>query len=277
MRRSRGAPGMVGNARCFLHKGFAAWTAAVVCGLFAGAASASPVWLRDGPARVGLDASSDAGVFAWEYGGDRIDSRLWWWVQVDGGVPRSLDRLQLELDRDGRDEVELESEQFAASLEVELSVWRGAPRDREMGLRQELEIENEVGRSLPVRLLLLSDFGGPAEHPIALPSVGAGPGGVHEWLSGLRVETSFGRAPDRLLRGSAQALIEGFGVPVDEELPAVAAGWLSDAWSAEWWLSLGPYDEIEFVVQTRSVPEPSSSLLLVVGLGLLFALPSKRV
>ena len=60
-------------------------------------------------------------------------------------------------------------------------------------------------------------------------------------------------------------------------LPAAAAGWLSDAWSAEWWLSLGPYDEIEFVVQTRSVPEPSSSLLLVVGLGLLFALPSKRV
>ena len=242
--------------------------AALVAALVSGEASGSPLWLHDGHARVGLDASSDAGVFAWQNRRQRLDARLWWWVQVDGGPVRSLDRLRLELDRDGRDQVELESRRAfrAAVFELELGVWQAPGRDDEMGLHQEFEVENEAGRPVEVRLLLLGDFGGPAEHPIVLPSVASGPPGVVDLVGRLRLETSFERPPDRLRRGQPADLLQEFGV---SGRTAPGGRGRADAWSAEWWLELQPFDEVAFAVQTRSVPEPASSLLLLAGISLL--------
>ena len=200
---------MAGGGRGFLGSRSAGLAAGLALGLLCGEASGSPVWLHDGRARVGLDAESDAGVFAWQFEQRRFDARLWWWVQVDGGPARSLDRLRLDLERDGRAEVELESRRAyrAAVFELELGVWQGEGPDRDMGLRQEFEVENEAGQPVPVRLLLLGDFGGPAEHPIALPPVGSAPPGVVDSLGGLRFETWFERAPDRLRLGEPGNLL----------------------------------------------------------------------
>lgn len=235
----------------------------------AGPGAAAPLWLADEGARIGLDPATDSGVFAWGSGSSAIESRLWWWLQVEDGPVRSLDEWMLEVDRHGDDRVDLEVEldDPEVEFELELGVESGEDEGWGMALLQEFEVENEGGQPLELRLLLLADFAGDAPHPIGFQS-GADPWPeVVEWIGATRLETSFSRAPDQLHIGSPTLLLSDFGVGSDDsDLDKDSGSVEPPGWAAEWWFELQPFDEIEFAVQTRSVPEPSVSLLFVSGL-----------
>ncbi|MCH2171950.1 PEP-CTERM sorting domain-containing protein [Myxococcota bacterium] len=234
-----------------------------------GPSLASPLWLSDEAVHVGIDPTSDDGIFQWQLGESSVDTRIWWWLEVDGRTARSLDQFDLEVDRD-EEWVEIEREaRRGLEFENNLMLVSGDEAGSEAILLQVLEVENEWRRrDLSVRVLLLADLRLGPEIPVEVGAIEDPVSRVLTTGGGLTLDTRFTLVPNRLSIGEPERLIADFLSPIAGEnsnrFPV-----LHQAWAAEWWFELGPGDEAEFSVGMSLAPEPSSSLLLAVGLAVL--------